>query len=338
MSDRLRILHFWDGFAGKAYRNQLGFIMKLKDKCDLMLYGPGMDKKNGGRWKENIPIHYDRNHEETIINLIQRLKPDVILLHFQKRAHNSVPRDFKDIHMGVPRILIDTNPWDGDQKWRKNMKIDLVLDRDPNLKNKKMNRVPSIFFPLSADEDDFYFDNTIKRVEDRILFLGSNRSNEYYKVRNEAIKILSENNLLARRGKGLCLDKQKSHEYPPKLRKYKFALSDAISDWGVCPSKVYEYMASKMVVLCNQIGRDDILFGNKQCYFKYKDDCSDFLDVVKYVLDEKNKEYVDEVAENAHDVVHKKHMHKHRADELIKIITEFVEHGRILNRWTYDET
>ena len=50
------------------------------------------------------------------------------------------------------------------------------------------------------------------------------------------------------------------------------------------------------------------------------------------------KEYVDEVAENAHDVVHKKHMHKHRADELIKIITEFVEHGRILNRWTYDET
>ena len=83
--------------------------------------------------------------------------------------------------------------------------------------------------------------------------------------------------------------------------------------------------------LTNMMKNSKELFGDKQCYFEYKDECSDVIEKAKEILNDHDK--VAEITKNAIDIVLERHTHEKRAIELYNILHSLVSGVEIPRIW-----
>lgn len=339
----MKILYLWDGFFGKATRNQFEYGVRLKDYCDLVVYGYKMVKGiRRGRYDNLIPLKYTKNLDlKTVISL---LRPDVLFMHFQKRAVRSVKLEgLRGIT--IPKILLDVNSHDGGPKWRNDHKIDLVIYLARNMMKYYGKKVlaKQTWMPLSANEEEFFVDDSIEKIDNKIIGYGSTRGWDKkdaerkegkrltsYGTRHHAIQLLRAKKLLANH-ENIIGAHEHGKGFPEEIRKYRCALTCSLPQAYAAISKTFEYMASGLALLVTKIEPYDVIFGDKQCYFEYNEDTSDLEKVARYVIAPENSDHVQEVARNGYERVINNHMHKHRIKELYNVIETFVNTGEVLH-------
>jgi len=147
-----------------------------------------------------------------------------------------------------------------------------------------------------------------------------------YKIRQSALFRLNEENLLCNN-----IGKVNSDLYPIKLRSYVGALGCSGGIYHTPLAKTFEIIASGTALLSNYICSENILFGEKQCYFKYKDDCNNVVEIGKILLED--IDIRNEIIKNGVEIVREKHTHKHRIKELYDILLSLTEGKEIPKKW-----
>uniref|UniRef100_A0A6M3IYQ9 Putative glycosyltransferase n=1 Tax=viral metagenome TaxID=1070528 RepID=A0A6M3IYQ9_9ZZZZ len=313
----MRILSIFGGTRSAANRLHFGFILKLKDKNDFFAYGPNRIDT------DMFPLEF--NEKIVVSDLISNFDPEVIIL--PDPAFLSQPRfiplanTFKNSNVPVVLMDVDSYVRTNNKKWYLKTGIDLAIDRVPGFEYP----VRSTWIPLSANEEEF-FNNPLERIN-AVVFVGGGRysRNKYYSVRQRAIRILEGNGLIDYLGH--CGEKA----YPEILRSYTIALSCSFPPLCHSPGKTFEIMASGTALLTSRIEESKILFGDEQCLFTYKEDCSDIVSLVKDILSDEDK--IKEIAMNGYSAVCKKHLDKHRIVELQNILEALVSGSEIPDVW-----
>jgi hypothetical protein len=310
----MRVLFFWDGHRRTAIRNQIGFMTRLNKYCEFYIYGPKEHNIN----EELAPLIYDGSL--TALDLEKEFKPDVFLVYMHERFRRCRIKGFEKVT--TPKIMMESNYWLVEKDWYRELGIDLLIFRTPT--PPKDVGIPSLWLPFSANEEEFFpLDNTEEK-KNLIVYVGSTKKGEIYSIRVKARELLRKEKLIDDVGFRL------GESYAETLHEYTCGLACSLKEIRTPVSKIFEMMACGTVVLTSPFDRSSELFGDKQCYFEYKSDCSDVVDVAKEVLS--NESLRQEVISNAYDIVSTKHMHKHRVKELYDIISGFLVEGRAYDR------
>jgi hypothetical protein len=209
----------------------------------------------------------------------------------------------------------------------KKVGIDFIINRGPYPDN--VYKVPHVWLPLSA-HNMFYTDEKSGYMSKRfrkMLFIGGGRysRNKYYSIRQKAIRLLEAENIID------FYETAPPKTYSDFLGKYIGCLSCTFADLEMAPAKTFEIMASGAALLTTNFIYKDILFGNKQCFFEYKKDCSD---VVKKTIEILNDyDFVAEVTKNALQRINNYHLHSHRILELYNILEAIVSGNEVPKKW-----
>lgn len=326
--DRLNILFLFDGYHKFNDRIIAGFTQKLSKLCELHMYGPNEHERN----KEIAPLQYKK--EITSKDLVEHFHPDIILFQIYNRKSMSwYPKDICNV--GVPTALIENDHYPLIEdlaininnvreviKWYKTSGLSLLIRKHFYEEKPPIN---AVWLPPCANEEEFYPNTSIKR-ENKISFAGSVDTGKYYIIRHNALALLKNNNLTPK-----DTGKLGAGAYPPYLRKYVGALACGGGPLHTPLSKTFEIILSGTALMSQWLHGTKELFGDKQCFFEYKDDCSNVLEVANKILNDNTM--VKEVTSNALERVRKYHTDTERIKDLHGILKALIEGKEVPRRW-----
>jgi len=309
----MNILFLFDGYRRRDDRTRVNLIKKLTKFCNFIIYGPNETDKTFSPYKYN-----DKS------NILKLFKPDVILCSlYNENCLSWIPNYIYE--SDIPVAVIEEDHYTEDEVFgfeksilRGYNKFDLIVRRHYYSEEQNLN---SVWWPFAANTDEFFDDQTIKR-KNLIFFSGSIHS-PYYSIREKAIETLLTAKLIE--------PYNQIDNYPLRLRDFVGALSCAGGTIHTPMAKAFETILSGTALLTNYMYNDKILFGDKQCYFEYKDDCSDIVEQADIILND--KDYVAEVTKNAMEVVKKRHTDECRIEELFDILKALVYGEDIPKIW-----
>jgi len=251
----------------------------------------------------------------TIRDLEQLFNPDIIASWDIGVVKKFMP---KGTTKNVPYIVFC-----GDYDANKNEKwyaiFDFVIQRGPYI----TKYARSAWLPLSIT-DEFYSDPEVERIN-KIVFMGNTRG-KVYLPRRRAISCLEKTRVFSNYGF------VGETEYPGLLRKYVGAYTcTGLESMRQPLAKHFEYGASGTAILTPPFFHGEVLFGTKQCWFEYKHDISNIIDVAMEVVFDKDKNA--EVTNNMLKVIKKYHTDKDRIVELDNILRALVSGNPIPRKW-----
>jgi len=303
-------------------RVRIDFVKQLSNLCDFKIYGP----------KEHIlnidfaPVQYDSRI--TTDDLKGLFNPDIILFLLYKPSVYFHTTEYI-CKMGIPSVIFEEDHYYNNEvydevnmfDWYKSMGFTLLLRRHFY---EEEPPIPSVWLPYSVNEKEFNTNSEVDR-ENKIGFAGSYLGLGYYNIRRTAIEILKINGLLPD-----VYGKIFGNEYIDYLHKYVGCLSCSGGKIHTFLCKTLEISLCGTAVLTNRINGKTELFGNKQCFFEYKDDCSDLIDIASNVINDDDLR--NEVVSNAIEVIMERHTDKKRIIEfynILKAVTDGKEPPRI---------
>lgn len=273
-----------------------------------------------------LPAFVNKNDEKKLLvdpyETYEKYKPDVIMCHAQTPLLNNwFKKDLKCL-----KVIIAVDFYKIIQKNRSDFytsnNFDLVIHRSfiPN-KHKKVMRSPSVWLPWSASHKEFYPIDFSKKIL-KIGFAGTCNIKSY-PIRHAAINKLKKDSLLINYYKVI-------KKYPNVLRRHIGMLSSAEMG-GLLHAKAFEIMASGTVPLVNNFKGENILFENKKCYIKYKNDVSDISSKAKWLI--KNKDAAKQMSLNAREEIVKRHTDEIRIQELYGHLKNMIEGKELERKW-----
>lgn len=230
----------------------------------------------------------------------------------QSGGQNWLPRNFDKFNK-VPKIMIE-----GDyhnfriKKWYQDRKIDIILHRHKSNVAQATIDLPEIkhiWFPCSVDNKIFKPNSNIER-QNKLYFIGGLLP--CYIYRKKAIKILKEQNLIKvfRRAGG-----QKYIE----ILQSSISHLNCSSKFHIDTAKMFEIMSSGSVLFTDDgddYGLKELFPANS--YVTYKRDFSDVISKAKKIISK--SAFRKRITTRALNCIAKKHTHKVRIKELLKII------------------
>jgi len=325
----MRVLFLVDSSIGDVrqhpYRLHLGATKKLAKLCEFFIYGPHEHELNT---EQEAPIEFNPSYQYD--DLLDIFNPDVVIAKAWCLTQGFASP--KSINRNVPYVCLEGDYYSLKQhahEWHKRMGFDLILHRNPIIDEEDISGIKKVWIPLSANEDEFYTpitDGYLRGREQKVVFMGNTDTLvREYDFRRKIISHLSRNNYFDYLG--LVAPKI----YPKLLKKYIASLTCAGGDLHVILGKVFESMASGTVVLTPWFTSEKALFGESECFFKFKDDLSDIDRVVAEVINDKDK--TKKVSRNALEIVNNNHLDKHRTKELYDILSCLISGKEIPEKW-----
>jgi len=285
-------------------------VKKLSNLCDFKIYGPGEYTADANFAPVLHSVRITSNDLKGLFN------PDIILfLLYKPTTYFSITENIREID--IPTVILeedhyykysvydDVNMFD----WYRYLNFTILLRRHFY---EEEPPIPSVWLPFSANEEEFNANDNENR-ESKIGFAGSYLGLEYYNIRRIAIETLKINGLLPD-----VYGKIIGNEYIEYLHKYIGSLSCSGGKLHTCLAKTFEIPLCGSVLLTNWMHNKIELFGDKQCFFKYKDDCSDIIDVANTILNDDDLR--EEVISNALEIVRERHTDEKRVIELYNIL------------------
>jgi hypothetical protein len=321
----MKVLHFFDGRRNNTRIIQIDFMLMLQQYCTLYIYGPKENEWNG---EEISPLKF--NNKLSFVDVVKELNPDVVIMPEYDLSKLMIRGmgNLKKIK-SIPKVSIEIDYYSilDTPNWFKKIGIDFIINRGPY--SDSVYRVPHVWLPWSA-HDMFYTDETSDYFSDRIrkvVFVGGGRysRNKYYQIRQKAIRMLEEKKLVD------YIETAPPRTYKKFLSEYEIGLSCSFKGLQMAPAKVFEIMASGAVLLTTHFIHKDILFGNEKCFFEYREDCTDLLDITEKILSD--FDFAEAVTKNALRVINTKHLHKHRIKELYNILYALYDGTPIPKVW-----
>jgi hypothetical protein len=307
------------------------FAKAIKNYADIFFYAPCIKAME----PNFTPIEYEPN--KMLEDIVSQLKIDAVIVDTRSASYDNYfpqlvypespvghcwfPPDFADCK--VLKLCIEEDfQYETDDVWHQQMGFKAILHKHYSQAIRKMV-LPFIFFPFSVDIDVFKPTNIMHR-EPRIGCAGtmysfnSTSKQSVYLPREKAAEILGFHNLLATTtyvkapviGDG----------YIDYLQKYMGYLSCG-SIYDLTNAKMFEIMASGGVLLTNKTPGLDILFGN-DTYVTYEDDARDVAGKAQRIIND--EEFRGDILRRSMDCILRKHTHKVRIQELLKIIKDFL--------------
>ena len=259
------------------------------------------------------------NVKLTMHDLYKLFAFDIILIGNINRTFTStkqtdswLPNDFTTTV--CPKILIEADYHKyRKSNWIKSNNINLILHRNKSNTIRGMKDFPNlkhIWFPFSVDTKIFKskFSSRINKIN----FVGTiDSSKKIYPYRQEAAKILKEQNLL----KG----KSRLHEeaYIKCLQTYVSHLNGS-SIYNIDCGKMFEIMASGSVLLTDNCNNGIKELFDDNTYITYKRDYSDLLNKAKSIIE--NPQLQKFITTNAIKCIKEKHTHYKRCIDLVQIL------------------
>ena len=324
----MKVLFFFDNYQKFNSRLYKGLITKLSDFCDFNIYGPKEHESNS----KLAPVEY--NKKITGKDIIGLFNPDVLLFQiYSPRCISWYPDNI--CKSGVPSAIITDDHYTRIEElqavdksnivldWCENSGLTLLINR--HFYEENPSSVQSVWLPPCANENEFYPDENIER-KSIIGFAGSSNNGMYYAVRHKAREILKSRGLLDTNNGKVGADK-----YPEYLKSHIGMLACAGGVLHTPLSKTFEITLSGTAMMTNWMYESKRLFGDKKCFFTYKDDISDIVDVANTILND--KDMVKEVTSNALEVVREKHTDHIRIMELVDILLSLVEGREVPRVW-----
>lgn len=319
----MKVLYLFFGIRSNLKRIHFDFIETFMNlpEVDVKVYGPNEQILNGDLIS---PIGFDIKLQ--LNDIIKELDIDILLLpelglckkYFSTCGINDVK--------SIPKVIFESDFYAIiDVDWYKRMGINLMLMLHPYEPN--VLPIESVWLPPSVSGEQFLVEGVNNDRINRMVFVGGGRysTNKYYKVRQDAIRILENNDLIDWYGE------VGYEEYPKILKVYKSALSCSFPPLNFPPIKTFEIMASGTILLTTSFKYKNALFGDEKCFFTYNKDCSDIINIAKYI--QNNTEEARQVAEVALQKVKDNHLFEHRVKELFLILTSLLNHNNIPKRW-----
>lgn len=269
-------------------------------------------------WKVGEFTPQLKDYDEVGIQDIEKTyRPDVIASWDYAAVKGILPQG-KCKH--IPYIVFGgdyrTTP---DKEWYN--RFDLIIQRGPW---DTENDVPSVWLPLSVNEE--FFSSPLIGRKKKIVFMGNTVGRFVYARRRGAIQELEQTDIFVNKGMF------STEHYPAELRRYVGALTCTGSKNVRQPlAKHFEYGASGTAILSPFFKHKDELFGPDQCYFEYRVDCSDIVEVAREIINDTDK--VKEVTDNMLKIVNKFHLDKHRLLELDLILKALIKGKSIPKKW-----
>jgi len=309
----MNVLFLFDGYRRMDDRTRINLIKKLNKFCNLNIYGPNETDK------EFSPHIYNSKN-----NILKLFNPDVILCSlYNTTCLDWIPDYIYKSNIPVAVVEEDHYTENGLFSFEKDIlrnynKFDLIIRRHYYNEEQNFN---SVWWPFAANTDEFFNDNSIERMN--LIFFAGSTGTPYYSIRRNAINKLSVAELIE--------SYSRVSNYPEVLRAFTGALSCAGGEIHTPMAKAFETMLSGTALLTNSMYNDKILFGDKKCYFEYKDDCSDIVEQAYVMLS--NKKLVAEVTKNAIEIVIERHTDECRIKELYDILKALVAGKDIPKMW-----
>ncbi len=320
----MNIVLLYDGYRKGDDRTRVDFFKKLRRLCNFYICGP----KEYELDPNFAPLKY--TPKLMYADLIKEFKADLfIMLLYSVDAINFEMDPIGNI--GVPFIVIGEDHYRPEStigekvlNWYKEKQFHLILRR--HCYPEKYQLPNSVWFPFSGNEEEFFIDNTIEK-KNSIGFAGSWKGNEYYDIRYKALQILLYTHLLDTERNGRIWGK----EYITYMQSHIGCLSCSGGSIHTPLAKTFEIPMCGSALLTNHIDHSDLLFGNKQCYFEYKDNCSDIIDKANTILHD--HDYVNEVVNNMNEQINLKHTDSKRLLEFYNIAEALVAGKTIPRIW-----
>jgi len=267
---------------------------------------------------------------------IHEIEADVILLILAAHQyfHMFQKIDFSSVF--APVILIDEDHicynFDSqyNTKWKnsilsfyENCNANVVIRRHSFTEEFKF---PTVWLPMSGDETTIEYDSDVNKSS-IIGFAASFGNIPEYSIRRKAISILENTKYLDNK----YAIKKLYSDYSKYLNSVTGLLACSISKAHTAIAKMFEAPLCKTALLTNRFNFNKELFGNKQCCYTYKDDCSNLLEVTKDLLN--NHEKRCEITNNAYNRVIKYHTNNKRIIELYNILEAVINKNKIPRIW-----
>lgn len=334
---KYKVLILFDNYRFMSDRLFYGFITKLNKYCTIGVYGPECYDKTKlsddlpSRDSMFLPIEYNEKLDGN--DLVKEFQPDLILmLMYNQKNLDWYPSNICKV--GVPTILLEDDHYTYDPvlskykgtrplEWYKTSGLTLLLRRHFY---KEKAPIPSIWFPHSGNEKEFipYYGNR----KNTIGFAGSFEPTPWYEIRRDALDVLSQTNLLDKK-----FGKFMPNIYVNYIKDYKGILGCSGGILHTPLAKMFECMLSNTPYLTNWFHHSHLLFGLKEYYFIYKDDCSDVEKKARIILNE--PDYVAEITKNALEVVQKEHTDTIRIKQLYEIIEAVIKGQDPPKKWGF---
>ena len=314
----MKILALLDGYRKGDGRTRIDFLKKLNHHCEFNSYGP----KENGVDPELAPIPFDKSL--TYDDLCGIFNPDILFFIYYKTGVYSWELSGLD-KLGIPVVILEedhyTNDNDKEKRvldWYKQAGFSLLIRRHCY---KEEAPISSVWLPFSVNEEEF-FDKKEHRIN-LISFVGSKEGNRHYDVRKKAIEVITNKKLLCNHHKIW------GKNYSKILNKFKAYLSCSGGKIHTPLAKTFEIQLSGGILLSNKIDHSNLFYDNKECYVEYKDDCSDIIDKVMFILNND----LSEMRDNAIKQVIDKHTDTKRIVELHNILLALKEGKDIPKIW-----
>jgi glycosyltransferase involved in cell wall biosynthesis len=308
------VLTFWRRNY-MSHRQNIGTLERLKQYCNINFYD-----------RENIELHKYND-------LVEKHNPDIVIC-YGAMGFTEMDKPFKSIKRCKICIEPDYHNFIGKEDWYRNNGFDYLFLRNANDTSKA--GIPSVWWPWSADQNEFFPDNRKRR---NIIGFAGSSVHELYVIRRKARDILLSNNLLEDKKKTIMASEMSEGmwkgewsdqgKYQKYLRSIKAILTSTENNGPF--AKTFEAMSSETAILSSPIINKDLLFGNKQCYFEYKNNCGDVIEKANEILN--NPELVKEVVMNAKEQFLEKHTTEIRVKELYDNLKRILESKEPIKKW-----
>lgn len=286
--------------------------------------------------KVKIIYQFDKS-KLTAKELVDLHKPDILLCYFSTGIAAQQIRV-----LNCCKVLIEVDFYRAQKslglKWFKDCNFDLIVFRvalDLDRYRREIG-IPTVWLPFSANHKEFYPDLLMKK-EPVVSFAG--HVGEWHYQRKLAIEKLKK----AKIYKEYQFEYKIGLKYPDNLRRSllwltsteREAFDSTVLEQRKTPrGKLFEAMASGAVVLTPSFLGEKSLFGEKECYLKYKDDCSDIVEQAKKAIS--NTEHIKVVRDNALAIFYQFHTHEKRLGELNHYLLD-IFHGRKVTTFWHPE-
>ena len=312
----MKILLFDDSPRGIDDRTCMGFFLQLSGLKGVSLYVASPTKIAS---KEQFNL------------IVKDFGINILLFHMHSPALIKSWPDYLFRGNKIPTVLIEEDHFEMKFNnlvydvakmfnWYKEKGINLLIRRHSY---EEEAPIVSVFLPFSANEGEFF---PGEHTHQNIGFAGSHKSTQaYYDIRKKAIKVLSKSGQLDTYY-GKIYD-----GYAEYLRSHigSLACSDGMAH--TCVAKIFEVPLSGSALLTNVMTCKEELWGKEQCYFEYKDDCSDIVSVADTIINEHDLR--NQVIKNAYNRVVEYHTDEKRVKELYSILTALLSNKTIPRIW-----
>ena len=319
------------------------FLIKLADKCDLTIYGAHPHETKPMIPKKSFDMIKWVSHNKSFCykEMLNECGPqDVILLHQMNESKALVPGNLKDCKIPKAILFFDTYlEWGGHSvnltkvEFVRNHKINLVLRRGcRSFYLEKEWNTPSVWLPFSVREETYYTEPSDRYLYGRknlITFVGSGyeSKNKLYPTLKKAIDILKDEGLMVYQG---IVGKD---DYPNALRTCVAAMSYSFEHYKGHPAKLFEIMGSGTGVITTPFSNKKELFGDEDICWEIDSSCNTLVEIANRILNPKERKDLYYRTRNALKMINKRHLDKHRIEELLDILEALAGGSQIPSIW-----